>query len=128
MIDIYGSSPKVKCREGMYGAFQWIAELQIPSRDRVLISPGDRLGYVGDQLRFEKSSPRWRIVGRERKSTRFSPKETAAEVAGQHGSSRRAVDRSGRPSAAAADWSTGPVDRRAPVSYTHLTLPTIYSV
>ena len=29
------------------------------------ISPGDRLELVGDRLRFEKSSPRWRIVGRE---------------------------------------------------------------
>ena len=34
-------------------------------RDRVLISPGDRLEFVRDRLRFEKSSPRWRIVGRE---------------------------------------------------------------
>ena len=83
----------------MCGAFQWIAELHISSRDRVSISPrscvdfvrcaqaeivcrfrqdrvsispGDRLGYVGDRLRFEKSSPRWRIVGRERKSPRKS--------------------------------------------------------
>ena len=31
----------------------------------MLISPGERLGYVGDRLRFEKSSPRWRIVGEE---------------------------------------------------------------
>jgi len=38
-------------------------------------------------------------------------KETA--TAGQHSSSRRAVDRSGRPSAVAADRSTDPVDRRA---------------
>ena len=59
MIGMYGSSPKVKCREGMCGIFQWIAELQIPSRDRVSISPrsyvdftSDRLGYVGDRLRF----------------------------------------------------------------------------
>ena len=79
VIGMYGSSPKVKCREGICGAFQWIAELQIPSRDRVSISPrscvdfvrcaqseivyrfcrdrvsispGDRLGYVGDRLRF----------------------------------------------------------------------------
>ena len=29
------------------------------------ISPGDRLKVVGVQLRFEKSSPRWRIIGRE---------------------------------------------------------------
>ena len=40
------------------------------------ISPGDRLGYVGDRLRFlEKSSPRWRIVGKRglllRKSKRI---------------------------------------------------------
>ena len=92
MIGLYGSSPKVKCREGMYGASQLIAELQISSRDRVSISPrscvnfarsvqaeivcrfrrdrvsispGDRLEFVGDRLKFEKSSPRWRIVGRE---------------------------------------------------------------
>ena len=49
----------------MCGASQLIAELQVPSRDRVSISPGDRLEFVGDRLRFEKSSPRWRIVGRE---------------------------------------------------------------
>ena len=35
------------------------------SRDRVSISPGDRLEFFGDQLRFEKSSPRWRIIERE---------------------------------------------------------------
>ena len=42
------------------------------SRDRVSISPrscvdspGDRLEFVGDRLRFEKSSMRWRIIGRE---------------------------------------------------------------
>ena len=29
------------------------------------ISPGDRLKFVGDQLRYGKSSPRWRIEGRE---------------------------------------------------------------
>ena len=67
----------------------WIAELQIPSRDhvsisprscvdfaeivcrfrperasrdRVSISPGDRLEFIENRLRFEKSSPRWRIV------------------------------------------------------------------
>ena len=34
-------------------------------RDRVSISQGDRLEFIGDRLRFEKSSPRWRIVGRE---------------------------------------------------------------
>ena len=30
-----------------------------------MISPGDRLEFVGDQLRFEKFSLRWRIVGKE---------------------------------------------------------------
>ena len=29
------------------------------------ISPSDKLEFVGDRLRFEKSLPRWRIVGRE---------------------------------------------------------------
>ena len=86
MIGMYETSPKVKCREGTYGAFQLIAELQIPSRDRVSISSGARkprscvdfaeivcrfrqvirLEFVGDRLRFEKSSPRWRIVGERR--------------------------------------------------------------
>ena len=93
MIGMYGSSPKVKCREGMCGASQLIAELQIPSRDRVSISPrscvdfvrsaqaeivcrfcrdrmsispSDKLEFVGDRLRFGKSSPRWRIVGERR--------------------------------------------------------------
>jgi len=31
----------------------------------VSISPGDILEFVGARLRFEKSSPRWRIVGKE---------------------------------------------------------------
>jgi len=31
----------------------------------VSISPGDKLEFVGDRLRFRKSSPRWRILGRE---------------------------------------------------------------
>ena len=88
MIGMYESSPKVKCREGMCGASQLITELQIPSRDHVLISsrscvdfirsaqaeivfrfrrdrvtisPGDRLEFVEDRLRFEKSSPRWSL-------------------------------------------------------------------
>ena len=38
VIGMYESSPKVKCREGMCDVFQWIAELKIPSRDRVSIS------------------------------------------------------------------------------------------
>ena len=42
MIVMYESSPKVKCREGMCGASQLIAELQVPSRDRVSISSGVR--------------------------------------------------------------------------------------
>ena len=70
VIGMYGSSPKVKCREGMCDVFQgqlsyrFQAEIVCrfrpvhASRDRVSISPGDRLGYVGDRLRFEKSSPR----------------------------------------------------------------------
>ena len=100
MIGMYGRSPKVKCREGMCGAYLLIAELQIPSRDCVSISPrscvdfvwsaqaefvcrfrrdrvsissralksrscvdfaSDRLEFVGDRLRFEKSSPRWSL-------------------------------------------------------------------
>ena len=46
MIDMYESSPKVKCRVGMCGASQLIAELRFQDeivcrfrRDRVLISP-----------------------------------------------------------------------------------------
>ena len=46
MIGMYGSSPKVKYWEGMCGAFQWIAELQIPSRDRVSISPRSCVDFV----------------------------------------------------------------------------------
>ena len=38
MIDIYESSPKVKCREGMCGASQLIVELKVSRRDRVSIS------------------------------------------------------------------------------------------
>jgi len=92
VIGMYRSSPKVKCREGMFGASQLIAELKVPRRDcvsislrscvdfvrstqaeivcrfrryRVSILPGDRLEFIGDRLRFEKSSLRWRIVRRE---------------------------------------------------------------
>ena len=46
MIGVYGSSPKVKYWEGMCGAFQCIAELQIPSRDRVSISPRSRVDFA----------------------------------------------------------------------------------
>ena len=35
------------------------------SRDRVSILPDDILVFAGVRLRFEKSLPRWRIVGRE---------------------------------------------------------------
>ena len=93
LVGSYGISPKVKCREGMCGASQLIVELKVPrrdrvsissrscvdfieigcrfrpersSRDRVSISPGDRLEFVRDRLRFEKSSPRWRIIGKEK--------------------------------------------------------------
>ena len=77
VIGMYGNSPKVKCREGMYDVFQWIAELKISPRscvdfvrcaqaeivcrfrrDRVSISPGDRLGFVGDRLRFFRKNLR----------------------------------------------------------------------
>ena len=86
MIGMYGSSPKVKCRDACKVHSSWIAELQILSRDidfaeivcrfrserasrdryrfrrdRVSISPGDRLEFVEDQLRFEKSSSRWSL-------------------------------------------------------------------
>ena len=92
VIDMYGNPPKVKCREGMY-VFQWIAELKIPSRDRVSISsgarkprscvdfaeivcrfrrdrvsisPGERLGYVGDLLRFGNLRRGGELLERER--------------------------------------------------------------
>ena len=42
MIGKRRNSPKVKYREGICGAFQWIAEPKIPSRDRVSISSGAR--------------------------------------------------------------------------------------
>ena len=91
VIGMYGSSPKVKCRKGMCGAFQWIAELKIPSRDRVSISPRSCVDFVrcaqaeivcrfrqvidwgmleiGSDLK--KSLPKWRIIGRGRKSRKF---------------------------------------------------------
>jgi len=34
-------------------------------RDRVSISPGDIVEFIGVRLRFGNYSPRWRIVGRE---------------------------------------------------------------
>ena len=46
MIGIYGSSPKVKCREGMCGASQLITELQIPSQNRVSISLRSCVDFV----------------------------------------------------------------------------------
>ena len=83
------------------------------------ILPGERLGYVGDRLRFlEKSSLRWRIVGRgsrrrvdeEEKSTEEGDPEiqqqnssrkgasAGARLTGRStvGRSRRTVDRSGQ--------------------------------
>ena len=92
MISMYESSPKVKLGKACVVHSSWIAELKVPSRDRVSISPrscvdfvrsaqaeivclfrrervsispDDRLEFVEDRLRFGKSSPRWRIVGRE---------------------------------------------------------------
>ena len=46
MIGMYESSPKVKCRADMCGASQVIAELQVPSRDRVSISPRSCVAFV----------------------------------------------------------------------------------
>ena len=46
VIGRYENSPKVKCREGMYDVFQWTAELKIPSRDRVSISPRSCVDFV----------------------------------------------------------------------------------
>jgi len=87
-------------------------------------------GQFGSDL--EKSSPRWRIVGRGRKSRKstndseiqilkFSSSSRSSSTVdrpvdrskGISSNSRRTVDRSGRPSAEAAERSTGPVDRRA---------------
>ena len=62
-------------------------------RDRVSISPGNRLGYVGDRLRFERI-----FVEVEncwgRKSSRKSTKKTRKFSSSKTGS---AVDRPGRP-------------------------------
>ena len=63
------SRDRVSISPRSYVDFVWSAQAKIVCRfrrDRVSISPGDRLEFVGDRLRFEKSSPRWRIVGRER--------------------------------------------------------------
>ena len=46
VIGMYGDSPKVKCMEGMYDVFQWIAEPMIPSQDRVSISPRSCVNFV----------------------------------------------------------------------------------
>ena len=46
MIGMYESSPKVKCREAMCDASQLIAELKVPSRDRVSISPRLYVNFV----------------------------------------------------------------------------------
>ena len=54
MIGMYGSSPKVKCREGMCSASQLIVELQIPSRDRVSISPRSCVDFAGIVCRFHQ--------------------------------------------------------------------------
>ena len=134
---MYGSSPKVKYREGMCGAFQWIAELQIPSRDRVSISPrscvdfvrcaqaeivcrfrrdrmsispGDRLGYVAVRLRFGEIFTEVENC-RKREEVVEEVDDVISSQRNQH--SRRTVDRPGRPSAEAAERSTGPVDRSA---------------
>ena len=51
---MYENSPKVKCREGMYDVFQLIAELNIPSRDRVSISPRSCVDFVRCAHRFRQ--------------------------------------------------------------------------
>ena len=83
------------------------------SRDHVSISPGDRLEFVGDQLRFEKSSPRWRIVGRERKSrksttTRKQMRRISSSSSRTTGRPDRSTDVHQRAQAVAVDR---PVDR-----------------
>ena len=114
--------------------FVWCAQAEIVCRfrrDRVSISPGDRLGYVGDRLRFgnlhrggellererviaeEVEEDRRRVSSDRRGSRRQKDEKEAA--AKQHNSSRTgcAVDRPGRPPAASGTRSTGAVDRRA---------------
>jgi len=72
-------------------------------------------GQFGSDL--EESSPRWRIVGRERvveevdEGPRAKRKQQQQQVS--IAAAGKTVDRSGRPSAVAADQSTGPVDRCA---------------
>ena len=92
--------------------FSGIDEPKIPSRDRVSISPGDRLGFVGCRLRF------WNLRrGRELlERGRFVLRKMTRTVKGL---SRKSAIRddgrnSSRKQAAAAKQvlrSTGPVDR-----------------
>ena len=80
--------------------------------------------YVSARLRFEKSSPRWRIVGRERKSTtrqgisNISRESTAAAAAG-YGRPDRSTVVHQRAQAVVVDRRRRAVDR--PVD--RLTLP-----
>ena len=119
---MYGSSPKVKCREGMCDVFQWIAELQIPSRDRVLISPRSCVDFAEIVCRFcqvidwgtlEIGSDFLEKIftevencrGRKSKSRRNGiQKSAAAETAEQ---------KYGRPARSTVGRSSGSVDRRA---------------
>ena len=82
------------------------------------ISPGDGLGYVGDRLRFEKSSPRWRIVEREEIEEMEEMEEDSTEIERQRNKERRmeqAICAPGRyPSRPACTRRSGrpaPVDR-----------------
>ena len=64
--------------------------------------------YVSVRLRFEKSSPRWRIVGRERKSRKSTTTRKQ-----RHGisSSSRATDRPDRSTSVHQHAQAGAVDR-----------------
>jgi len=59
----------------------------------VSISPGDRLEFVEDRLKFEKSSPRWRIVGKEEIE---EMKEGSTEIGRQRSEKRRMQQAAGR--------------------------------
>ena len=65
--------------------------------------------YVSVRLRFEKSSPRWRIVGRERKSTIENKEPKKRNQQQQHGRPDRSTVVHQRAQAVVVDR---PVDRR----------------
>ena len=73
---MYESSPKVKCRECMFGASQLIAELKVPRRDHVSILPRSCVDFI--------RSAQAEIVCRFRQVIEWSSLEIGSDLENLH--------------------------------------------